>query len=100
MNTFPTWDGRYLVSNLGEGRQAENRESYSRVLFVNLMCNRTARHDIHTVCNLAKKYAKSVGLHEDGGRLNKRFTPHCCRHWYATHLRRNSMPREYIKYLH
>ena len=45
------------------------------------------------------KYARRLGIHKDGGRLDERFTPHCCRHYFTTHLRRAGMPREYIKYL-
>jgi len=45
------------------------------------------------------KYAKRLGIHKDGGRLEEKLTPHCCRHWFTTHLRRAGMPREYIKYL-
>ena len=45
------------------------------------------------------KYARRLGIHKDGGRLEEKFTPHCCRHWFTTHLRRKKMPREYIKYL-
>jgi integrase/recombinase XerD len=47
-----------------------------------------------------RKYAERVGLHDHSSdRLEKRFTPHCFRHWFTTWLRRNEMPREYIKML-
>jgi len=46
------------------------------------------------------RYAELVGLHDNSSaRLDKRFTPHCFRHWFTTWLRRNGMPREYIKML-
>lgn len=31
--------------------------------------------------------------------MKERFTPHCLRHWFTTHLRRSGMPRDYIKWL-
>ena len=43
------------------------------------------------------KWAIHVGLHDpDSKRGEDRFTPHTCRHWFTTHLRRNEMPREFI----
>jgi integrase/recombinase XerD len=46
------------------------------------------------------KYAAELGLHEYGSKdISKKFTPHCCRHWFTTHLRRSGMPREYVKEL-
>jgi integrase/recombinase XerD len=54
----------------------------------------------HGVSNAVTNNAQSVGLHDpDGRRLEDRFTPHCCRHWFTTHLRRNGMDREFIKEL-
>ena len=47
-----------------------------------------------------KKYAERVGLHDPASkRLEDRFTEHCCRHWFATHLLRAGMPRDYVKEL-
>ncbi len=41
------------------------------------------------------KHAEAVGLHDSlADRLQDKFTPHCCRHWFTTHLRRAGMPRE------
>jgi len=46
------------------------------------------------------RYATKVGLHDpESERIEDHFTPHCFRHWFTTHLRRNGMPREYIKEL-
>lgn len=55
----------------------------------------------HTfILRVIEKNAARVGLHdENSGDLSKRFTPHCCRHWFTTHLRKGGMPREYIKEL-
>ncbi len=34
-----------------------------------------------------------------GARLEDRFTPHCCRHWFVTHLLRAGMSRDFVKEL-
>jgi len=45
-------------------------------------------------------WAERAGLHDpNSDKLENRFTPHCCRHWFTTHLRRNGMPREFIQEL-
>lgn len=49
----------------------------------------------HTVTKLASR----LGLHDSRGPLNKKFTPHCFRHFFTTHLRRAKMPREFIQEL-
>ena len=52
------------------------------------------------VDTLTKKHAERVGLHNPQSKnLQERFTPHCCRHWFTTHLRRAGMPREMIQEL-
>ena len=46
------------------------------------------------------KWAKRAGLHNPSSKkLEDHFTPHCCRHWFTTHLRRAGMPREFIQEL-
>lgn len=42
--------------------------------------------------------ALRVGLHDHASaKLEDKFGPHCCRHWFNTHLRRPGMPREFIQ---
>ncbi|MFB6255755.1 MAG: tyrosine-type recombinase/integrase [Haloplanus sp.] len=66
-------------------------------LFVNERGERLQRNGIYS---LVTSHAESVGLHDpDSNELDDRFTPHCCRHWFTTHLRRSGMTREYIKEL-
>jgi len=49
---------------------------------------------------IVKKHATRAGLHKPGSkRLEDRFTPHCCRHWFTTHLIRAGMPRDFVKEL-
>jgi integrase/recombinase XerD len=46
------------------------------------------------------KHAARVGLHDPSSkRLEHRFTPHCCRHWFSTHLYRAGMEERYIAWL-
>jgi integrase/recombinase XerD len=43
--------------------------------------------------------AERAGLHSKGAPLEKRFGPHCCRHWLVTYLLRSGMRREYVKWI-
>jgi len=44
--------------------------------------------------------AERAGLHDPAAKdIEKRFTPHCCRHWFTTHLLRADMKREYVQWL-
>jgi len=44
--------------------------------------------------------AAHIGLHDPASnRMEDHFSPHCCRHWFTTHLRRAGMPREFIQEL-
>jgi len=46
------------------------------------------------------KWAKHVGLYNSNSdKIEDRFTPHCCRHWFTTYLRKAGMPREFIQEL-
>lgn len=50
--------------------------------------------------DIVRKHAKVIGLHNpETGKLADKFTPHCCRHWFTTHLLRAGMKREYVKWL-
>jgi len=45
-------------------------------------------------------WAERAGLHNpNSDKIEDHFTPHCCRHWFTTHLRRAGMPREFIQEL-
>lgn len=53
-----------------------------------------------TVEEVTLKHAERVGLHDpQADRLEDRFTPHCCRHWFVTHLLRAGMSRDFVKEL-
>ena len=52
------------------------------------------------VDKLVREAAMRVSLHDPkSDRFEDKFTPHCCRHWFTTHLRRAGMPREFIQEL-
>jgi integrase/recombinase XerD len=69
----------------------------TKALFVNEYGQHLGRNGIY---NLVTKYAEAVGLHNSkSDRIEDHFSPHNCRHWFTTWLRRNGMPREFIKAL-
>ncbi|MGI0014259.1 MAG: tyrosine-type recombinase/integrase [Nitrososphaera sp.] len=66
-------------------------------IFTNEYSGRLNRNGIY---NLVTKYAEAAGLHNPkSDRIEDHFSPHNCRHWFTTWLRRNGMPREFIKAL-
>ena len=77
------------------------RESYVnpgvKALFVGDRGNRIGRNIVY---NIVTEHAARVGLHDpDSSKPEDSFSPHCFRHWFTTHLRRNGMSREFIKEL-
>jgi integrase/recombinase XerD len=77
-------------------RARENRTK-GIALFPSRMKDRISPAEVDWI---VKKRAENVGLHNSRSRrLEDRFTPHCCRHWFTTHLRRAGMPREFIQEL-
>lgn len=68
-----------------------------RALFVGEQGKRLKRHGVYRAVTL---HAQKLGFHNpESDRTEDHFTPHCCRHWFTTHLRRNGMRREFIKEL-
>jgi integrase/recombinase XerD len=68
-----------------------------QALFISKIGTRITRRSIE---ELIEKHAERVGLHNPGAdRLEERFTPHCCRHWFVTHLLRAGMSRDFVKEL-
>lgn len=75
----------------------ESADPDTEALFINQEGGRLKRHGVYDVVT---KHAENVGLHDPkSDDLQERFTPHCMRHWFTTHLRRSGMKREYIKEL-
>ena len=66
-------------------------------LFVGDMGARIGRNMVYKIVT---ENAERLGFHDsDSDRLEDHFSPHCFRHWFTTHLRRNGLSREYIKEL-
>ena len=66
-------------------------------LFLSSWGFRSSRNDVYLAVT---KAAERVGLHNPkSGRLEDHFSPHACRHWFTTHLRRRGMRREFIQEL-
>ena len=69
----------------------------SKALFLSKVGSRIKKRSIEEVI---EKHAERVGLHNPkADRLEDRFTPHCCRHWFVTHLLRAGMSRDFVKEL-
>jgi len=77
-------------------REGLNKKG-STALFLNHEGERLNRTGVY---NTVVEAAERVGLHDPTSeRLEDHFGPHCCRHWFCTHLFRAGMRREYIKEL-
>jgi len=69
----------------------------SVALFITETGRRVNKNDIYDV---VVSNATRIGLNDPSStKLEEHFTPHCCRHWFTTHLRRSGMPREHIQEL-
>jgi len=77
-------------------RESRNPDG-SKALFLNNQGDRLNRNGVYLV---VAKPAEKIGLHNPkSDRMEDHFSPHCCRHWFTTHLRRAGMPREFIQEL-
>ncbi|HHT9139082.1 MAG TPA: tyrosine-type recombinase/integrase [Candidatus Wunengus sp. YC60] len=70
--------------------------SNSTALFISLFGLRLRKDEPNEII---ARYGSKFGLHDPAGNLNKKLTPHCCRHFFTTHLRRAGMSREFIQEL-
>ena len=86
---------RVLAANWKRRQKMEHVTT--KAFFVNSRFQRLNRSGVY---NLVVYWATQVGLHDPHSpRMEDHFTPHCCRHWFTTHLRRAGMDREFIKEL-
>ncbi|MCJ7443276.1 MAG: tyrosine-type recombinase/integrase [Methanotrichaceae archaeon] len=77
-------------------REGINKKGNS-ALFLNADGERLDRSGIY---NLVVQAAERVGLHNSESKsLEDHFGPHCCRHWFVTHLIRAGMSRDFVKEL-
>lgn len=78
-------------------RVREEEDPETEAVFTNQYGDRLKGQGVYQV---VIKHAEKVGFHNtDTIDLQERYTPHCCRHWFTTHLRRAGMPREFIQEL-
>jgi integrase/recombinase XerD len=79
-----------------KARETRNAKG-SKALFINNLGGRLNRNGVYLAVS---KPAEMIGLHNpNSDRMEDHFSPHCCRHWFTTHLRRAGMPREFIQEL-
>ena len=77
-------------------RETRNEKGL-KALFINNLGTRLNRNGVYLAVT---KPAEKLGLHNpDSDRMEEHFSPHCCRHWFTTHLRRAGMSREFIQEL-
>ena len=77
-------------------RETRNEKGI-KALFVNNEGGRLNRNGVYLA---VAKPAEKIGLHNpNSDRMEDHFSPHCCRHWFTTHLRRAGMSREFIQEL-
>jgi len=82
---------RWLIS------RKSRRGSEGPALFISKAGTRMTKGAIE---NIVEKHADRVGLHDpQSNKLEDRFTPHCCRHWFVTYLLRAGMSRDFVKEL-
>lgn len=77
------------------------REGYvqrgERALFLGEQGKRIGRNVVYS---LVTRHAERFGFHDPGSDcLEDHFSPHCFRHWFITHLRRNGLRGEFLKEL-
>ena len=78
-------------------RETRYKKDGERALFISVKGTRLQSAAIDILVRVA---AERIGFHDHKSKkLDEKFTPHCCRHWFTTHLRRAGMPREFIQEL-
>ena len=86
----------FILKRWLRAKESRNGE-ISPALFIGTTGERLNRNGVYIAVT---KAAERVGLHNpNSDRMEDHFSPHCCRHWFTTHLRRAGMPREFIQEL-
>ncbi|MCJ7445126.1 MAG: tyrosine-type recombinase/integrase [Methanotrichaceae archaeon] len=89
-------EAAFLLKKWLRIREGRNKKGLN-ALFLNAEGDRLERTG---VSHIIVEAAKRMDLHDsNSNRLEDHFSPHCCRHWFTTHLRRAGMPREFIQEL-
>ena len=69
----------------------------SKALFINRSGGRITGDSVY---DIVVDHATRVKLHDPSSeKLEDHFTPHCCRHWFTTQIRRSKIDREFAKEL-
>ena len=80
-----------------KSREMRFKKGQQTALFIS---GKGTRLESSSADRLVRTAAERVGLHDsESPKFEDKFSPHCCRHWHATHLLRSGMPREYVKWL-
>jgi integrase/recombinase XerD len=78
-------------------REEYDVDTKQQALFINQDNQRLNRTAIY---QMVKNYAEKIGIHDPkSDNIEDKFTPHCFRHWFTTHLLRNGMSREFVSEL-
>lgn len=89
-------EAAFILRRWLRAREQQNKKRIN-ALFLNAEGNRLDRGGI---LFLVRQAAERVGLHNsESDHMEDHFSPHCCRHWFTTHLRRAGMSREFIQEL-
>jgi integrase/recombinase XerD len=89
-------EAEYVLRVWLEFRKAKERKG-TLALFLSRNGGRMSSNEIG---HIVKKHASRIGLHNPESKsLEDHFTPHCCRHWFTTHLIRSGMSRDFVKEL-
>lgn len=80
----------HVMQQYLEWRESRVRAD-TKALWISPQGYRMGKNDPY---ELMTYYAQLLGIHDPDGPLSKKFTPHCCRHFFTTHLRRAGMSRE------
>lgn len=86
----------FILRRWLKARETRNKKGI-KALFIN---SRGDRLDKGGILQIVRSAAERVRLHNPASeRMEDHFSPHCCRHWFTTHLRRAGMRREFIQEL-
>lgn len=80
-----------------KSREMRFKRGQQAALFIS---GKGLRLESTSVDRLVRTAAERVELHDPASeKLEDKFTPHCCRHWFTTYLLRAGMRREYVQWL-
>jgi integrase/recombinase XerD len=72
------------------------RTDINPALFLSTTGERINRNMVYKIIT---EYARKLGIHKSTGHVHEKFTPHCFRVWFTTHLRRSGMSKSFIQEL-